>query len=138
MSKFGADTSNFRIGMSRWGPAHFIKVGTDGREGHCRRNPASCIFCHELGVPQIPPDPFDVACALLRDNWGKRWIESDRQCGTLGEDEVWPAEGLHIAAVDDGTHDRTILVSFGENHPAMGALSAIVAIHNEMIGRPDL
>ncbi|MEO7469921.1 MAG: hypothetical protein ABIV36_23185 [Sphingobium limneticum] len=119
MSKFGADASNFTIGMSRWGPAHFVRSGLEGRVVHCRRNPASCVFCHELGVPQIEPDPFDTACERLR------------------EDEVWPADGLHIAALDDETRARTILVSFGDNHPAMGALSAIVAVHNEMIGRPD-
>lgn len=138
MSKFGSDASNFRIGKSRWGPAHYIQSGTEGRIAHCRRNPATCIFCHELGVPQAAPDPFDVALSLLIDNWDKRWIESDRQCGALAEDEEWPADGLHIAAVDDDTHARTILVSFGENHPAMGALHALVAVHNIKIGRPDL
>eukprot|EP00456_Euglypha_rotunda_P039818 TRINITY_DN3068_c0_g1_i10.p1 TRINITY_DN3068_c0_g1~~TRINITY_DN3068_c0_g1_i10.p1 ORF type:complete len:417 (-),score=83.68 TRINITY_DN3068_c0_g1_i10:1379-2629(-) len=56
----------------------------------------------------------------------------------LGKDEIWPAEGLYIVAIDDETRARTILCSFGENHPAMGAISALVHIHNEMIGRPDL
>ncbi|MBA4756255.1 MAG: hypothetical protein H2050_15625 [Sphingobium sp.] len=137
MTKFGADTTKFTIGMSRWGPAHFVRSSSEGREAHCRRNPASCVFCHELGVPQMEPDPFDAACERLRANWSKQWVESDRLPGDLRDDEVWPADGLHIAALDDETRARTILVSFGDNHAAMGALSAIVAVHNEMIGRPD-
>lgn len=137
MSKFGAGITEFTIGKGRWGISHITKTGTEGRLSHCRRNPATCVFCHEYGVPQAEPDPFDVACDLLRANWHKQWIESDRLPGDLREDEIWPADGLHIAALDDETRARTILVSFGDNHAAMGALSAIVAVHNEMIGRPD-
>jgi cytochrome c5 len=137
MSKFGADTDDFTIGMGRWGLAHITRSGTEGRQAYCRRNPASCKFCHEHGVPQSEPDPFDAACDRLRAHWGKQWLESDRLPGDLREDEIWPADGLHIVALDDETRARTILVSFGDNHAAMGALSAIVAVHNEMIGRPD-
>lgn len=137
MSKFGADTAEYTIGKTRWGLCHITRSGTEGRITHCRRNPATCKFCHEHGVPQSPPDPFDAACELLRANWGNKWLESDRVSGDLGTDEIWPADGLHIAAIDDDTRARTILVSFGDNHAAMGALSAIVAVHNEMIGRPD-
>jgi len=137
MSKFGADTDEFTIGMGRYGPCHIVRTGAEGRLVHCRRNPASCKFCHEHGVPQIEPDPFETACARLRAHWGKQWLESDRVQGDLGEDEIWPADGLHIVALDDETRARTILVNFGDNHAGMGALSAIVAVHNEMIGRPD-
>ena len=137
MAKFGAETAEFTIGKTRWGLCHIIATGSEGALAHCRRNPATCKFCHEHGVPQNEPDPFDVACSLLRDHWGKKWMESDRRCGTLATDEFWPADGLHIVAVDDDTRARTILCSFGENDAAMGAISAIVAVHNEMIGRPD-
>jgi hypothetical protein len=136
--KFGAESEEFTIGKTRWGLCHIIKTGAEGRLVHCRRNPATCKYCHEHGVPQNEPDPFDVACELLRANWGRRWVESDRQSGTLGQDEIWPADGLHIVAVDDESRAKTILCSFGDNHPAMGAISALVHVHNEMIGRPDL
>ncbi|MBH1992474.1 MAG: hypothetical protein I8H86_06265 [Sphingomonadaceae bacterium] len=137
MSKFGADTEDFTIGMGKYGPCHITKSGTEGRIAHCRRNPATCKFCHEHGVPQSEPDPFDLACSLLRTHWDKQWLESDRLPGDLRADEVWPADGLHIVAIDQETRARTILVSFGENHAAMGAISALAAVHNEMIGRPD-
>lgn len=137
MSKFGADTDDFTLVKTRYGVCHSIPVGGEGRRVHCKRNAATCKFCHEHGVPAADPDPFDTACALLRVHWGKRWAESDRRPGDLKSDEYWPADGIHIVALDDETRARTILVSFGENDTAMGAISALCAIHNQMIGRPD-
>ncbi len=137
MSKFGADTAEFTIGKTRWGLCHIIAVGADGALAHCQRNPATCKFCHEHGVPQTAPDAFDVAFRLLVANWDKEWVESDRRSRTLGEDEIWPADGLHIAAIDAETRARTILCSFGENDVAMGSLHALVAAHNHSIGRAD-
>lgn len=137
MSKFGTDTDEFTLGKTRWGICHIIQTGVEGRLVHCRRNPATCKFCHEHGVPQSEPDPFDLACNLLRTHWDKQWLESDRLPGDLRADEMWPADGLHIVAIDQETRARAILVSFGENHAAMGGISALVAVHNEMIGRPD-
>jgi cytochrome c5 len=137
MSKFGAEANGFTIEKTRYGVCHTIPVGNQGAKAHCKRNAATCKFCHEYGVPQADPDPFDAACALLRANWSKRWAESDRRPGDLKADEYWPADGIHIVALDDETRARTILVSFGENDTAMGAISAICAVHNEMIGRPD-
>ena len=138
MSKFGAETSEFTLVKTRWGVCHTIQTGAEGRLVHCRRNPATCKFCHEHGVPMRDPDPFDTACDALRAHWGARWAESDRRALDLGEDEIWPADGLHIVAIDAETKARTVLVSFGENDASSGAISALVHVHNEMIGRPDL
>ncbi|MEA3387974.1 MAG: hypothetical protein U9R64_01690 [Pseudomonadota bacterium] len=139
MSKFGADletTSGVPIRMGKYGPAHAIQQ-YGGSYFLCRRQVELCKVCAEHGVPLYPPDPFDVALQLLTDNWGKRWIESDRQSGPLGDNEIWPADGIHILAVDDETGARTVVASFGENDTAMGTISALVAAHNIMIGRPD-
>lgn len=133
MSKFGADTEDFTIGMGKYGPCHITKSGTEGRLAQCRRNPASCKFCHEHGVPQNEPDPYDVARERLRANRLKRWQESDRQCGALAEDEIWPADGLHIVAIDPETGARTVLLSFGVNDAATASITAIVDDHNEIV-----
>ncbi|WP_333703364.1 hypothetical protein [Sphingobium yanoikuyae] len=87
MSKFGADADDFTLVKTRYGVCHSIPVGGEGRRVHCKRNAATCKFCHEHGVPAADPDPFDTACALLRANWGKRWAESDRRPGDLGAQE---------------------------------------------------
>lgn len=137
MAKFGLDHSEFTLVKTRWGICHCIAVGTDGALAHCRRNPATCKFCHEHGVPVAEPDPFDVALKLILDNWDKQWIESTRVARNLGPDEFWPAEGVHIAAVDDKTRARTVIASFGENDACMGAISALVEAHNIKIGRAD-
>lgn len=135
--KFGSGLTEFElVHTPRWGTRHAIK-GPDGRYTHCTGNPALCKFCAEHGVPLSPPDPFTAMAERLRANWGKRWIESNRHPGSVSDNEVWPAKGLHIVAQDDETHDRTVLVSFGEDPEAMCAISALVHVHNEMIGRPD-
>lgn len=118
MSKFGATAPLFTIGKTKWGLCHFTRSSRDGALIHCRRNPATCKYCAEHGVPQNEPDPFDVASKLQPD-------------------EVWPADGIHILAVDDETGQRTVIASFGENDTAMGTISALVAAHNIQIGRPD-
>jgi hypothetical protein len=140
MAKFGADVTDRAaviIVMSKYGPAHATKQ-YDGRYVVCPRRAALCKLCAEEGVPQYPPDPFDVACDALRANYGKRWAESHRHPGELADDEVWQGRGLHIVALsDEDPADRTVLVSFGENDEASAAISALVHVHNEMIGRPD-
>jgi len=136
--KFGAGHNEFEIIRTpRWGARHAIKVG-DGRLSYCAGNPALCKFCAEHGVPLDPPDPIDAAIDRLRANWGKRWAESNRHPGELANDEIWEGKGLHIVALaDDNPADRTVLVSFGDDPTAMMAISALVAVHNEMVGRAD-
>lgn len=140
MSKFGGTLesgADVIILPSKYGPAHAIRQ-FDGRYVTCRRRAETCKFCAEDGVPLYPPDPFEVAATALRANWGKRWAESHRHPGELADNEVWTAAGLHIVALaDDNPADRTVLTSFGSNDIASGAIAAIVAVHNEMIGKPD-
>lgn len=134
--KFGADNADFMLVKTRWGFRHAIK-GMGGSLVHCRGNPATCKFCHEHGVPVEAPDPIDAMITALRANWNKRWAESNRH-ERAGEDEIWPAEGLHIVALaDDNPADRTVLVSFGNDHTITAAVGALVHVHNEMIGKPD-
>lgn len=137
MAKFGASAPLFTIGKTKWGLCHFTRSSKDGALIHCRRNPATCKYCAEHGVPQNEPDPFDVASKLLTDHWSQRWVESNRHRVELQPDQVWPADGIHILAVDDETGQRTVIASFGENDTAMGTISALVAAHNVQIGRPD-
>lgn len=137
MSKFGADAPLYSLVKTRWGMRHAIK-GMGGTLIHCRGNPATCKFCAQDGVPVSAPDPIDAMIDALRANWHRRWAESHRAPGSLADNEIWPADGLHIVALaDDNPSDRTVLVSFGENDPAFAAVSALVHVHNEMIGRPD-
>lgn len=133
--KFGVDHSEFTLVKTRWGICHCIAVGTEGALVHCKRNPALCKLCHDHGVPVAEPDPFDVALKLILDNWEKRWIESSRKVWCDQPDMIWPADGLHIAALDDETGARTVIASFGENDACMGAISALVEAHNIKIGR---
>ena len=138
--KFGGDldpTARVTIVMGKYGPAHAIKQH-DGRYVVCPRKAALCKLCAEQGVPQIEPDPFDVACDALRANMHKRWAERHRHPAELKDGEVWQGRGLHIVALgDDDPADRTVLLSFGDNDEATASISAIVHVHNEMIGRPD-
>lgn len=134
--KFGAEDPEFTLVKTRWGFRHAIKVG-DGRLVHCRGNPATCKFCHEHGVPLQAPDPINAMIDALRGNWGKRWAESNRH-PRPGDHELWLADGLHIVAMeDDEPGNRTVLVSFGDDPAASAAVSALVHVHNEMIGRAD-
>lgn len=135
--KLGVGIHDYRIVKTRWGLCHAFKQG-DGSRIHCRRNPATCVVCHDEGIPQDEPDRFDQDTATLRAHWGKRWAESNRHPGSLAEDQVWEADGLHIVALDDDDPaNRTVLVSFGNDPSAMAAIGALVAVHNEMIGRAD-
>ena len=135
--KFGAGLNEFEIIRTpRWGARHATK-GPTGIYTYCAGNPALCKFCAEHGVPLDPPDPIDAMMDALRANWDKRWAESNRH-QPAGEGEVWPAEGLHIVALaDDNPADRTVLVSFGDDHTITAAVGALVHVHNEMIGKPD-
>ena len=135
--KLGAGIHEYEIVKTRWGLCHAFKQA-DGSYVHCRRNPAACVACHDDGVPPAAADPLDLMTARLRANWGKRWAESNRHPGSLAEDQIWDGKGLHIVALADGDPaDRTVLVSFGDDPTAMAAISAIVAVHNEMVGRAD-
>lgn len=135
--KFGADNPEFTLVKTRWGFRHAIK-GMGGSLVHCRGNPATCKYCHEHGVPVEAPDPIVAMMDALRANWGKRWAESNRHPHSLAEDEIWQGKGLHIVALaDDNPADRTVLVSFGDDHTITAAVGALVHVHNEMIGKPD-
>ena len=136
MSKFGSDTEDFVLTTTRLGPRHAIRSAS-GILNHCSGNPALCKFCHEHGVPVKAPDPIDAMIAALRACWPLRWLESNRHPAELAENEIWQGRGLHIVAQDDETKDRTVLISFGANDEASAAVSALVHVHNEMIGRPD-
>ncbi|MFZ2996234.1 hypothetical protein [Sphingobium sp.] len=136
MSKFGTDTDDFVLTPTRWGPRHAVKSAS-GILNHCSGNPALCKFCHEHGVPVKAPDPINAAINALTANWHLRWIESHRHPASLAENEIWPADGLHIVAQDDETKERTVVASFGDNDVASTTISALVHVHNEMIGRPD-
>lgn len=137
--KFGAGQDEFQIIRTpRWGARHAIKVSDDGRMAYCSGNPALCKFCAEHGVPINPPDPFTAASATMRAHWNNRWAESNRHPGSLADNEIWEGKGLHIVALaDDNPADRTVLVSFGDDPTAMAAIGVLVAVHNEMIGKPD-
>lgn len=112
------------------------------KEGLARywSNPANVLAAREkirAVTADRLTDPIDTAIAALRANWNKRWAESNRHAAP-GDNEIWPAEGLHIVALaDEDPADRTVLISFGDNPAAMMAISALVHVHNEMIGRPD-
>jgi hypothetical protein len=137
--KFGGDTdssADVMIVMSKYGPAHALKQHGGGYVV-CTRRASLCKFCAEQGVPVYPPDPIDAMIKALVDNWGKRWAESHRHQAEVADNEVWPAKGLHIIAIDDDTKERTVLVSFGENDSASKAVSALVHVHNQMVGRPE-
>lgn len=136
--KFGAGLSEFEIiHTPRFGAHHGIKRA-DGRYTLCAKHPALCKFCAEHGVPVSAPDPLDAMIERLRQCWHLRWAESNRHPFTLADDEIWEGKGLHIVALaDDNPADRTVLVSFGPDDTAMAAISAIVAVHNEMIGKAD-
>ncbi len=137
MSKFGAETDDYVIVKSRFGPAHAVKQG-NGSYAVCDRKPAFCKYCHEDGVPQSAPDPIDAMIDALRANWSKRWSESYRHPVDLPADRVWEGRGLHIVALsDEDPADRTLLISFGDDHTITAAVGALVHVHNEMIGKPD-
>lgn len=135
--KFGAGHREFEIVRTpRWGARHAIKMH-DGRMIYCAGNPALCIFCAEHGVPLTPPDPINAMIVALRDNWDKRWAESNRH-PRPADNELWLADGLHIVAMeDDDPGSRTVLISFGDDPAATAAVSALVHVHNEMIGKAD-
>jgi hypothetical protein len=135
--KLGVGHHEYTIVKTRWGPCHAFKQG-DGRLIHCRRNPATCVACHNDGVPLTPPDPINAMIDALRVNWRKRWAESNRHPSALAENEIWQGNGLHIVALaDEDPADRTVLVSFGNDHTITAAVSALVHVHNEMIGKAD-
>lgn len=135
--KFGADDTEFTLVKTRWGFRHAVK-GMGGSFVHCRGNPATCKYCHENGVPTDAPDPIDAMIISLRANWNKRWAESNRHPSTLAEDEIWQGRGLHIVALaDDQPANRTVLVSFGDDSTITASVSALVHVHNEMIGKAD-
>lgn len=135
--KFGGDRdAPYSISWSPYGPVHTIKM-LDGRLVCCRRNPATCKYCAEDGVPPVAPDPINAMITRLRDNWDKRWAESHRHPHTVADNEIWDGDGLHIVALGDDPRDRTVLVSFGENDAASAAISALVHVHNEMVGQGD-
>ncbi|WP_397586647.1 hypothetical protein [Sphingobium fuliginis] len=135
--KLGVGIHEYEIVKTRWGLCHAFKQA-DGSYVHCRRNPATCVVCHNEGIPPAPVDPIDQMIGLLRANWGKRWAESNRHPGELAEDQIWPAAGLHIVAIEDEDRaNRTVLVSFGDDPTITAAVSALVHVHNEMIGKAD-
>jgi len=136
MTKFGADSEAFTLVKTRFGARHAVK-GPGGTFFHCNGNPALCKFCHEQGVPVSAPDPIEAMTDALRAHWGARWAESHRHPVELAENEIWQGRGVHIVALDDAGRDRTVLVSFGANDEATAAVSALVHVHNEMVGRPD-
>ena len=95
------------LGKTRWGICHIIQTGAEGRLVHCRRNPATCKFCHEHGVPQSEPDPFDLACSLLRTHWDKQWLESDRLPG-----QGWWVGGTALLLGYDGPWEGAAAARF--------------------------
>lgn len=119
----------------KYGPAHAFKQA-GGTYVLCKRNPALCKACNEHGVPLAPPDPFDVMSKLLRDNWHKRWFELDRYPSGLADNVLDQGEGIHIVARTDDCKDSTVLISLGSDPAMIVVASAIVAVHNEMVGQP--
>lgn len=130
------DHPEYRIVMSKFGPAHGLK-GPDGRFAVCRRNASLCKYCREDGIPMIAPDPFTVMTDALLENWDKRWFEVNRNTPRLQDDQVYEGVGIHIVARSDDRRDSTVLISFGDDDQIMAAVGALVHVHNIMIGKPD-
>jgi hypothetical protein len=129
-----AEEKPYVIVKTKYGPAHGLPQG-DGRIVTCQRRATLCKYCKEDGVPLQAPDPFDALADRLRKHWDQRWFEMNRLPVSQPDNVINEGVGVHIVARDAECRNSTVLVSFGDDPAVMLAVSALVHIHNEMVGQ---